>query len=83
MINIHYFASVREAVGRTGETLELPEGVETTGELAEYLALRGDNWTLLTEQRQVLIAVNQSVADRNCPLTGQEEVAFFPPMTGG
>ncbi len=83
MLTIHYFASVREALGLAGETLELPEGVGTAGELADYLAKRGDAWSLLTEQRQVLIAVNQSVADRNAPLGGQEEVAFFPPMTGG
>lgn len=83
MLNIHYFASVRESLGQTGETLELPQGVQTAGDLADYLAQRGDAWALLTDQRQVLIAVNQSVADRNSPLSGQEEVAFFPPMTGG
>lgn len=83
MLSIHYFASLREALGQSGETLELPSGVNTAGDLAAYLAMRGDAWSLLVDPKQVLIAVDQSVADVSCPLHGQEEIAFFPPMTGG
>jgi sulfur-carrier protein len=83
MLSIHYFASVREKLSQTGETLELPHGVHTTGDLAAFLALRGGAWAFLTDQHQVLVAVDQSVADRNHSLKGHEEVAFFPPMTGG
>jgi sulfur-carrier protein len=83
MLNIHYFASVREQVGRSGESLQLPEDVNTVGALADTLAMRGSQWTLLQDKQQVLIAVNQAVADRSHVLCGDEEVAFFPPMTGG
>lgn len=83
MLTIQYFASVREALGAGNEQIELPENVGNVAELAQHLAKRGDAWTLLLDNAQVLIAVNQTVADRSTLLTGNEEIAFFPPMTGG
>jgi molybdopterin synthase sulfur carrier subunit len=83
MLTIQYLASVREALGAGNEQIELPENVGNVAELAQHLAKRGDAWTLLLDNAQVLIAVNQTVADRSTPLAGSEEIAFFPPMTGG
>jgi molybdopterin synthase sulfur carrier subunit len=45
--------------------------------------LRGDPWTALKDRSRVLVAVNQTIVDHAHPLAGNEEVAFFPPMTGG
>lgn len=83
MLTIQYFASVRETLGKSSEQIVLPDNISTVAELTELLATRGHVWQLLLDGSQVLIAVNQSVADRSTSLQGSEEVAFFPPMTGG
>lgn len=83
MLTIQYFASVREVLGKASEQIYLPDHASTVADLTEHLATRGDAWQLLLNSSQVLIAVNQSVADRSTRLLGSEEVAFFPPMTGG
>ncbi len=84
MLNIQYFASLREALGRSSEVLALPADVSTVAALAAYLATnRGEAWAILQDTTQVLVAVNQTIVDRDHALTGTEEVAFFPPMTGG
>ncbi len=84
MLNIQYFASLRETLGRSTETLALPVGVGTVGALAAHLATsRGEPWEILQDTTQVLVAVNQTIVDRSHPLSGAEELAFFPPMTGG
>jgi len=84
MLNIHYFASLREELGQSAETLVLPAGVIDVNSLIEHLvAVHGERWMLLKDGTRVLVAVNQAIVDRAQPLTGSEEVAFFPPMTGG
>ena len=83
MLKINYFASVREQTGIGSENLELPPGIRTTGELADYLAARGDNWEVLRSPSDLLVAVNQAICSRDQQLGADDEVAFFPPMTGG
>lgn len=84
MLNIQYFASLREALGRSSETLALPADVSSVATLVVHLATsRGEPWDILLDVTQVLVAVNQAIVDRSYPLTGAEEIAFFPPMTGG
>ncbi len=84
MLNMQYFASLREALGCSSEVLALPADVSTVAALAAHLApSRGEAWAILQDATQVLVAVNQTIVDRDHALTGTEEVAFFPPMTGG
>lgn len=83
MLKIHYFASVREQLGSAGEELTLPSGVDSVAQLVGTLAARGEPWSMLQDSQQVLVAVNQQVTDFSHTLQGDEEVAFFPPMTGG
>lgn len=83
MLKINYFASVREQLGLSSENLELPAGVHTAGDLANYLAKRGAAWQRLQSGTDVLIAVNQAVCSREQALDAHDEIAFFPPMTGG
>jgi len=83
-LNIHYFASLRETLGQSTEALALPAGVTDVAGLSAYIAsLRGGAWSVLEDSSRVLVAVNQTIVDRAHPLAGNEEVAFFPPMTGG
>ncbi len=83
-VRILYFARLREALGKHEEQLVLPEGVTTVGELADFLRRRGGVWaTELGAGKAVRVAVNQDMADPETTIKGGEEIAFFPPVTGG
>ena len=84
MLSLHYFASIREATGRAGEALTLPDSVNDVQGLIDFLVQRDPaGRSVLNNDGRVLVAVNQTVVDRDHPLEGDEEVAFFPPVTGG
>lgn len=84
MLSINYFASLREEFGSSGEALALPAGVASVADLVTYLVRERDPaWAMLEDSSRVLVAVNQCIVERSHPLEGNEEVAFFPPMTGG
>ena len=82
-VNILYFASLREALGCAGETVELPPGVATVAALRKHLAARSEAWAALETHRNLRFAVNQKVAGFDAPVASGDEVAFFPPVTGG
>ncbi len=80
MIRVMYFARLRDQLGSPGEQIEAPPA--TLGALVDQLAARGDDWAEAFSG-SVLMAVNQEMADRDTPLAEGDEVAFFPPVTGG
>jgi molybdopterin synthase sulfur carrier subunit len=81
---ILYFAWLRERVGVSEETLRAPEGVATVGDLIEYLSkLDQRHATAFKERATVRCAVNQEFADTATIIRPGDEVAFFPPVTGG
>lgn len=82
-VKVLYFASLREAVGRSGEELELPIDVATVGALRTHLAARGEGWHALAAGRNVRAALNQRMVGGEAPVSAGDEVAFFPPVTGG
>ena len=54
------------------------------GQLVDHLVdIRGERWAALQDKSRVLVAVDQTIVPRSHVLRGGEEVAFFPPMTGG
>lgn len=84
MLNIHYFASVREALKRDRQELAMPDSVSTVAELIEHLSAKDPAFkTLQQSSNGLLVAVNQTVVDNSYKLSEGDEVAFFPPMTGG
>lgn len=84
MIEILYFARLREQLGVDRETLPAPAGPATVGDIAAMLRQRGGAWAeVLDEDRAVLAAVNQALARRDTLVADGDEVAFFPPVTGG
>ncbi|CAM4069139.1 MULTISPECIES: molybdopterin synthase sulfur carrier subunit [Lelliottia] len=81
MINVLFFAQVRELVNTDSLTLDMPfENVEA---LRAHLAAQSDRWALALEEGKLLAAVNQTLVEFNHPLKAGDEVAFFPPVTGG
>lgn len=81
MIKVLFFAQVRELVNT--DELSLPCDYATADELRATLCERGDRWALALESGKLLCAVNQSFVPLSQPLTDGDEVAFFPPVTGG
>ena len=83
MLKILYFASVRERLGRASEELALPLAVADIAGLIRWLAERGGAWESLATVRNLRYAVNQEMARLDTPIRAGDEVAFFPPVTGG
>jgi sulfur-carrier protein len=83
MIKLLYFASLRERLGTSGESLDLPRGITTVDLLRDHLAQRGDVWLALTTTRNLRAAVNQTMVGFDAAVADGDEVAFFPPVTGG
>ncbi|HEX5125131.1 MAG TPA: molybdopterin converting factor subunit 1 [Rhodocyclaceae bacterium] len=81
-ITILYFANLRETLGIERETVELPITVQTIGDLREWLCARGGNWNVLAGA-QVRAALNQVLTMPDASIGADDEVAFFPPVTGG
>ncbi len=82
MITVRFFASLRERLGEDETTLEVPEAT-TVGEIQQQLAQRGETWAQSLAQNRLLVAVNQAMARPDTPVEDGDEVAFFPPVTGG
>lgn len=82
-LKILYFAGLREQIGQGGEELDLPAGVLDIAGLIHFLAARGGQWPSLATVRNLRYAVNQEMARLDTPLCPGDEVAFFPPVTGG
>jgi len=84
MLHLHYFAKIRETLGSQSEEIEFNEHCPDVKSLLEILKSRGEPWTsLLDAPIPVLVAVNQVVIKNNQTLCDEDEVAFFPPVTGG
>ena len=84
MVTILYFARLKEALGTASEELALPADVRDLGSLRATLIARGGAWAHeLADQRPVRAAVNQEMAAADTPLRDGDEIAFFPPVTGG
>jgi len=83
-IDLLYFARLREALGVDRERFELPADVLTAGQLRTYLAGRGEAWAReFDPSRMVRVAVNHDLVDAAHALADGDEVALFPPVTGG
>ena len=84
MIKIKYFARLSENLGAKVEELEYGEQSETVDKVIQQLVNRGEPWaTEFTADAKVLVAVNHEMCGRDTTLQEGDEVAFFPPVTGG
>ena len=82
MIDVLYFAWVRERIGLPREQVETQ--ATTVAELVDELRAREDRYALaFADLKALRVAVDQDLTDFDASLKGAREVAFFPPMTGG
>jgi sulfur-carrier protein len=82
MIDVLYFAWLRERIGTNRERVET--SARTVADLVAELEARGEGHQLaFADKTSLRVAVDQELADFSAPLAGVREVAFFPPMTGG
>jgi molybdopterin synthase sulfur carrier subunit len=83
-VRLLFFASLRERLGIPGEEVDVPPAVTTVGGLRDHLRERGGAWAeVFAPNRAVRAAVNQDMAKPAAPIKAGDEVAFFPPVTGG
>jgi len=81
MIKVLFFAQTRELVAT--DSLEVAAEFDTAEALRAHLAAKGDKWSLALEAGRTLVAINQTLSPLSSPIQAGDEVAFFPPVTGG
>lgn len=83
-MRILYFAWLRQRVGAGEETVQPPAGIGNVGELIDWLRTRGPKYEeALRDTSAIRVAVNQEFAGLDATVATGDEVALFPPMTGG
>lgn len=83
-LRLRYFARLRELFGTGAETVQVPDDVRCLADLIGWLAGRGGVWAeQLAPGRAFRMAVNQDMAGPETRLADDDEVALFPPVTGG
>jgi sulfur-carrier protein len=84
MVKLLYFAWVRQMLNKNGESLALPDGVGTVSALAAHLAEMGPGYAeAFGDLRRLRAAVNREHVKFDARIRDGDEIAFFPPVTGG
>jgi molybdopterin synthase sulfur carrier subunit len=84
MIEVRYFARLRERLGTGAEQIEATPELADLGTLTVHLSRRGGVWAeALGADQTLMTAVNQELAGPHTPIQDGDEVAYFPPVTGG
>jgi molybdopterin synthase sulfur carrier subunit len=84
MLKVLFFARVREQLDCASLEQSWPEaGIDLDALQAQLCGEHGEQWTEVLGQENIVRAVNQVVVTGNCALQDGDEVAFFPPVTGG
>ena len=83
-IKLFYFAKVREVLSIDREEIDVESDIKTLAELVAFLKLRGSQWqSIFDMSSSYRMAVNQELVEANHIINANDEVAFFPPITGG
>lgn len=85
MINILFFGQLRERLATDALTLDITQLSPpcTVQSLRDFLGQKGSEWQTLINADNCLVAVNQTMASNQTQLQANDEVALFPPVTGG
>ena len=83
-LKLFYFARLREGLGVEAEEIDLPPDVRDIAGLMAWLAARGGEWQHeFAGCRLLRAAINHELAANDAPIANGDEIAFFPPVTGG
>jgi molybdopterin synthase sulfur carrier subunit len=83
VIQLRYFASLRETLGTGAEQIELPGNINDLSGLTDWLRTRGEPWQEALADNRIHVAINQEIVNHDSPVADGDEVAWFPPVTGG
>jgi molybdopterin synthase sulfur carrier subunit len=83
MIRVNYFARYRELLGSDGESVAWEPALVSLGDLRKVLTSRGDIWVQTLGQSNLMCARNHELCSLDEPLCDGDDIAFFPPVTGG
>lgn len=83
MLKVLFFAQTRELLDCDALELEFSEELSSLETVRDLLAAKGDRWDLALQRDKLLVAVNQEMTPWDTLLSDGDEVAFFPPVTGG
>lgn len=83
MINVLFFAQVREQLQLSNLLVQVTDDIQTTNDLRLHLSNKGDKWANALASERLLVAVNQTISQWSAPIQDGDEIAFFPPVTGG
>ena len=84
MAEVLYFARLAEELGLKSEQIELPANCQTVADLVALLRDRGEPFdSTFGGKTQVLVAINQEMSEPGADISDSDEIAFFPPVTGG
>ena len=83
VVEVLFFARLREQLGCASQQVELAAGNSTLDLLSQQLMAQGPQWAEALGADNILCAVNQDLIDGDCALHDGDEIAFFPPVTGG
>ncbi len=82
-MKILFFASLRERLNTEEEQWQDLNGAQTAGDILTQLQTRGEPWSSSLNTERLLVSVNQEIASLTTEVTLNDELAFFPPVTGG
>ena len=81
---IKYFSWIKEHIGKSEEQIELPDYINNVNELINYLNELDKKYSLISEKKNLIkIAVNKTYSSFDTNISNNDEIAFFPPVTGG
>ena len=81
---IKYFSWIKEHVGKSEELIELPDHINNVNELINYLNELDKKYSLILEKKKLIkIAINKTYSSFDTNISNNDEIAFFPPVTGG
>ena len=79
-----YFAWLRQHIGRGAEVLDVPDSISSVAALVEWLKVKDAGYArAFSDQNRVRVAINQVHGNFSSVISKDDEVAFFPPVTGG
>lgn len=81
MIKVLFFAQTRELIGV--DSIDVNEPFANAEALRQHLSAKGEKWALALDKEKLLVAINQTLASLESAVLNGDEVAFFPPVTGG